>query len=54
MVPEGGPKPAFSIPGGGHWHFLSMPFGFCNGGATFERLAEKISQIVHGKYVCCI
>ena len=42
VSPEDRPKTAFSIPGGGHWQFVSMPFGLCNAPATFERLMEKV------------
>lgn len=42
MKPVDKPKTAFSIPGGGHWQFLKMPFGLCNAGATFERLMERV------------
>ncbi|KAK3090501.1 hypothetical protein FSP39_012342 [Pinctada imbricata] len=42
VAPEDKPKTAFSIPGGGHWQFTTMPFGLCNAPATFERLMEKI------------
>ena len=53
MAPEDRPKTAFSIPGGGHWQFLSMPFGLCNAGATFERLMEKVLSNLSWK-ICLV
>jgi hypothetical protein len=51
MDPHDKRKTAFSIPGGGHWQFLNMPFGVCNAGATFERLMEKVLLTIPGKFV---
>lgn len=53
MKPEDKPKTAFSIPGGGHWQFLKMPFGLCNAGATFERLMERVLSNLSWK-VCLV
>ena len=42
MDPESIPKTAFSIPGGGHYEFLKMPFGLCGAPASFQRAMDII------------
>ena len=42
MDEESIPKTAFSIPGGGHFEFLKMPFGLCGAPATFQRAMDVI------------
>ena len=51
--PEDREKTAFSVPGGGHWNFVVMPFGLCNAGATFQRLMEKILSNLSWK-ICMV
>ena len=53
VAPNDRPKTAFSIPGGGHWQFITMPFGLCNAPATFERLMEKILSKLSWK-ICMV
>lgn len=45
LTPEARPKTAFSI-GQGLWQFRVMPFGLCNGAASFERLMERVLEKV--------
>ena len=54
MAEQDRAKTAFSIPGGGHWQFITMPFGLCNAPATFETLMEESYPNYLGKFVCCI
>ena len=36
------PVTAFTVPGRGHWMYKRMRFGFCNAGASFQRLMDGI------------
>ena len=51
LAPEARPKTAFTI-GQGLWQFKVLPFGLCNGPATFERLMERV--LAGMPRSCCI
>ena len=42
MEPSHKKKTAFTTPTRGLFHFLVLPFGLCNSGATFERVMERV------------
>ena len=50
LEPADRDKSAFCLDGG-LWQFTVMPFGLCNAPATFERLMERVTRGLVGKWV---
>ena len=38
------PKTAFSIPGGGHYEFLKLPFGLCGAPGSFQSVMDLVTR----------
>ncbi|CAC5364646.1 unnamed protein product [Mytilus coruscus] len=47
MNPADEEKTAFSTPRGGLYQYVTMPFGLCNAGATFQRINETVMRGLH-------